>query len=39
VVDDPKVESSERSVRGLCGYCGYEVNWTLVPGYGSIVHR
>jgi hypothetical protein len=29
VVDDPKVESSERPIRGLSAACGYEVNWAL----------
>jgi hypothetical protein len=29
-------QNSERPLDGLCAKCGYEVNWVLHPGYGSM---
>jgi hypothetical protein len=36
---EPKSENNVQPIRGRCAKCGYEVNCTLVPGYGSISHR
>ena len=35
VIGEPKSESNVRPIRGRCANCGYVVNWTLFPGYGS----
>jgi len=32
-------QSHERPLRGRCATYGYELNWTLFPGYGSIGGR
>jgi hypothetical protein len=39
VIGEPKSENNVQSIRGRCAKCGYEVNWTLFPGYGAIGHR
>jgi hypothetical protein len=39
VIWELKSESNVRPIHGRCANCGYVVNWTLFPGYGSNGHR
>ena len=39
VIGEPKSENNVQPISGCCAKCGYEVNWTLLPGYGSISRR
>jgi len=35
VIAERQGRGKPQPIHGRCATCGYEVNWTLFPGYGS----
>ena len=39
VIAEPEARGKSQPINGRCAVCGYEINWMLLPGHGSIGHR
>jgi hypothetical protein len=39
VIAELEGRGRSQPINGRCAACGYEIHWTLFPGYGSNGHR